>query len=199
MSSYQVSQSWLGRGNLPEQFRDKTKFLILLKAFVQELQAVSDVFEDLKTLRNFEDMEGAQLDGLGEIVGLKRLEISDYYEGASTDIYDDEYYRLFLIYKNILNNTKGRYSDIIKALKLMFNPQKINYSQTLSAPATLSINIQGDFTAVQQDLIQNARVVPALDGVKVQLSYSGTLFFGFGDLNSDAVGFGQGPFAHSVL
>jgi hypothetical protein len=199
MSAYDVLADWLSPGKIPEQFRNQPKFLSLINALANELQAVSVMQEDLKTLTDLKACVGAQLDGFGEIVVLRRVNMSEYYEGSNPAIFTDDYYKLFLIYKNILNNTKGTYKDITKSLRLMFNPQKIYYSQTLAAPATLSIVLSGEFNPVQIDLIQNANVVPAVDGVMVQLSYTGTVFFGFGDLNPNAVGFGKGPFAHSVL
>lgn len=199
MSVYSVLEKWLESGNIPHQFLDQPKLLILIKALAQEMQEVTIVFEDLNTKRHFDTAEGAQLDGLGNIVVLERNDVLKYYQGTSTEIYTDEYYKLFLKYKNIMNNASGTYRDIIKALKEIFNPQQIYYSQTPSAPATLSITISGEFTPAQEDLLLNALVIPVASGISIQLAYTGSLFFGFGDINPNSVGFGRGPFAHSIL
>lgn len=66
---------------LVEQFRGKPRIEALLKAIAAQVQHLEDVATDLRENRWLDSAEGAQLDGLGRILGLPR--------GA----WDDEQYR----------------------------------------------------------------------------------------------------------
>jgi len=66
-----------GLAQLVEQFRDAPNLGALLSAYMMQVQEIEDVLFDLIDLRLFLTAEGAQLDGIGAIVGESRSGNSD--------------------------------------------------------------------------------------------------------------------------
>ena len=67
-----ITKSFLDK--LPEQFKRKHNIDVLVRAFAAELEELVEVFRELETLRSIKTAFGRQLDGIGEIVNLSRVE-----------------------------------------------------------------------------------------------------------------------------
>lgn len=92
--------------NLLTQFKGQPNLEALVASFVSEAQALEFVFIDLALLRALANAEGAQLDGLGSIVGEDRLGRND------TD------YKAAIESRIRINRMNSRIEDVILAMKL---------------------------------------------------------------------------------
>jgi hypothetical protein len=113
--------------NLLTQFHGKPNMEAFVASFVQEVQALEYVFIDLALLRALSNAEGVQLDGLGDIVGEKRLGRVD----------DD--YRAAIEGKIRINRMHGRIEDVILGMKLTLDN---TYEITQLVDATMLVYMQ---------------------------------------------------------
>lgn len=114
---------------LVTQFRDKPRIKALLKAIAAQVQDVSDTADDLREKRWLDSAEGAQLDGLGRILGLAR--------GA----WDDDRYRAQLRVRIRILLADGTPENIIETLALLANGESVQLIETY--PAELRIVVGG--------------------------------------------------------
>jgi len=125
------------KADLAEQFKGKANIEDLVEGFGTELQQVYDFFEQLRQDRGVNTAIGKQLDGVGNIVDLSRMEAGKLAGNPIPfEVIDDETYRQYLIYKILKNSTNCTYPDIIKAFR-MFWDRPIYYSEDPEQPATM--------------------------------------------------------------
>lgn len=123
--------------DLLEQFKGKEKIEALVEVVGEQLQEVYDFYEQLRTQRDVHSAVGKQLDGVGDIAVLTRMEAGQLAGNPIPfDIIDDETYRLYLIYKILKNTCDCTYPNIIKAFK-MFWDRPLYYSEDPEQPATM--------------------------------------------------------------
>jgi len=127
---------------LVQQFKTKENFIQFIQALASECQVLEDVFKELYFERWLETCIGAQLDRIGEIVGLSR--------NGETD--DD--YRIDLKLQILINASKGEPEILITALKIFtrsthviiyeFFPGKCAgyFDNFLHYPANLDVKMQ---------------------------------------------------------
>lgn len=125
------------QGDLVEQFRGKANIEALIEVLGAELQQIYDFFQELRNDRGVNTAVGQQLDGIGNIVVLSRMEAGQLAGNPIPfDIMDDETYRQYLIYKILKNNCNCTYQEIINAFK-MFWDGPLYYSEDPEQPATM--------------------------------------------------------------
>lgn len=117
---------------LVQQFRGKPKIEALLQAIAAQTQALDDALEELRTERWIDSAEGAQLDGLGRILGLDR--------GA----WDDEEFRARLRVRIRVLLADGTPESIISTLALLAEGAPVQLVE--SFPAELRIVMGGPVT-----------------------------------------------------
>jgi hypothetical protein len=100
------------------QFRDSPKLNALLEAVVTEVQLGENVIFEVIAERLIAVAEGVNLDIIGRIVGLERLDVSD----------DDEYRELLLVQIRANNSDCGADDIIFIASELTGVP--VRYTQT---------------------------------------------------------------------
>lgn len=123
--------------DLLEQFKGKPVIDALMSAIGRQLNDVRQFYDDLKDRRGVQTAEGKQLDGVGNIAVLSRLEAGEMAcTNSSVYVLDDDTYRLFLIYKIWKNTNNCTYSDIAKAFR-MFWPKPLYYKEDPAEPATM--------------------------------------------------------------
>lgn len=91
---------------LVQQFKTKQNFINFIQALCSECQLLEQIFEQLYTECSIDTSIGAQLDGIGQIVGLNR-------NGES-----DDNYRLDLKLQILINASKGQPEILITALQI---------------------------------------------------------------------------------
>lgn len=95
-----------GLAQLVQQFQEQPKIRALLESWLGRLQEIEDAIEQLRTDRSLDTAEGVQLDGIGQILGLRR--------GGM----DDEEYRGRLRVQLRVLYGEGTPEDILGALAL---------------------------------------------------------------------------------
>jgi hypothetical protein len=124
----------------------------IVRVFVDQLQGVEDAVLDVKFLQQIDYAIGAQLDGLGELVGEPRLGRSD------ADYKPAIYFRMFL------NAGRGEPELLIAAIRTFTLSNHIEYAEMHPAKVLLSF----DGTLLHSDLqVQMQRLCPA--GVDLDL------------------------------
>lgn len=125
------------KDNLLEQFRGKPYIEALVEVIAEQFQDVFDFFDQLRTERDVKNAVGKQLDNVGDIVVLNRIEAAQLAgDPIPYDVLDDETYRQYLIYKILKNTCDCTYPEIIKAFK-MFWDRPLYYTEDPEQPATM--------------------------------------------------------------
>lgn len=156
------------RGDLVAQFKEKPVIDALVSAIGEQLNDVRRFYEDLRDRRGLQTSMGQQLDGVGDIVVLSRLEAGALAcINESVYVLDDESYRRYLIFKVWKNTNNCTYHDVIKALR-MFWPKPLYYREDPSEPATMVF--ETDMLSPEDDVpkLLNAPLIKAAGvGIKV--------------------------------
>jgi len=123
--------------DLVEQFRGKVNIESLMETIGVELQAVFDFYEQLRNERDVTTAVGKQLDGVGDIAVMTRMEAGQLSGNPiPIEVIEDDVYRQYLIYKILKNTCDCTYPDIIKAFR-MFWDRPLYYSEDPEQPATM--------------------------------------------------------------
>lgn len=125
------------KSDLVNQFHDQERINSLIEVMGRQLNDVFTFFADLKVMRFISTAEGQQIDRIGEIACLTRAEAGalECLEESNV-VLSDEKYRIWLIYKIWKNTNKCTYSDIMKALQMLWS-QPIYYGEDIEKPATM--------------------------------------------------------------
>lgn len=185
-------------GKLPEQFKRKNNIEVLVRAFAEELEEVGTVLHELEWLRSIRTAFGKQLDRAGEIVVLTRAESAGYAGLIDFDVIDDERYRLFLMYKALRNAGTCTFQELIEVCRLLYNVKLLYYWEFDDHPAHFHLMVGADFQDWMLKMLYNTSLTIKPGGVSVELKFFELEFFGFRDLNKEALGFGEGKFIHII-
>ncbi len=191
-----ITQSFLNK--LPEQFKRKNNIEVMIKAFAGELEGVEEAFKDLEDLRSLRTAFGKQLDGIGEIVVLTRAESTSYAGIVDFNVIDDERYRLFLMYKALRNANTCTFPELMEICRLLYNAKLLYYREFDSHPAHFQVMVGAVFDEWMLKMLNNTKLTVKPGGVSVDIKFFELEFFGFGDLNKEALGFGVGKFLHII-
>lgn len=128
--------------DLAEQFKDKATIEALNWTIGRQLNEVRQYFEDLRDKRGIDTAVGKQLDGVGDIVVLSRLEAGELAcINESAYVLDDEDYRAYLKFKVLKNTNACTYYDLIKGLAMLWNMSPIYYHEDPAFPATIILTM----------------------------------------------------------
>lgn len=122
------------RVEIPAQFKQHN-ILSLFESYDNRLREVEQVLEDIQFRTALNSAVGEQLDKIGCTVGLTRAEAVTIF-GANTDMTDD-IYRSYLRYKMYQNSSDCTYYNLIHAMKIVWDVEKIIYSENTLYPATI--------------------------------------------------------------
>lgn len=132
--------------DLVEQFRGKPNIEALMEVISIELQQVYDFYEQLRENRDVLSATGKQLDGVGDIVVLNRMEAGILAgDPIPFEVMEDDMYRQYLIFKILKNTCDCTYPDIIKAFRMFWN-RPLYYHEDPEQPATMIFDT-GEITA----------------------------------------------------
>ncbi|MDR1558708.1 MAG: DUF2612 domain-containing protein, partial [Clostridiales bacterium] len=124
--------------DLLEQFKGKPNIEILQKALARQLEEIYKFFNELNTLRWLQTAEGVQLDGIGDIVAMSRVEAMAVSNLIGQFVpMEDAVYRIYLAYKIHLNTNQTTYKDVYRAIKMFWDKSYLYYSEDLDWPATI--------------------------------------------------------------
>ena len=123
--------------DLVEQFKGKPNIEALMEVISTELQQVYDFYKQLRENRSVQSAVGKQLDGVGDIVVMTRMEAGILAGNPIPfEVIDDDMYRQYLIFKILKNTCDCTYPDIIKAFR-MFWDRPLYYREDPEQPATM--------------------------------------------------------------
>lgn len=123
--------------DLVEQFRGKANIEALVEVIGAQFQQVYDFYDQLRYNRDVYTATGKNLDGVGDIAVLTRMEAAQLAgDPIPFEVIDDERYRQYLIYKILKNTCDCTYPDIIKAFR-MFWDRPLYYTEDPAYPATM--------------------------------------------------------------
>lgn len=123
--------------DLVEQFRGKANIEALVEVIGAQFQQVYDFYDQLRYNRDVYTAVGKNLDGVGDIAVLTRMEAAQIAgDPIPFEVIDDERYRQYLIYKILKNTCDCTYPDIIKAFR-MFWDKPLYYTEDPAYPATM--------------------------------------------------------------
>ncbi len=206
---------WLG------QFQAKPRLEALVKALLKPAQGLQGALRDMYEQRWLDTAVGAQLDGIGEIVGLPRVIDEAVYVqffgflgqpniggfgqarlrraneravGGSTTLLDPEYRKL-LYWKIALNNGHGTTPEISSSLKPIFDVSRVVVQDAGNAKIRIWVSrIPGPNDPL---MINPHKWVPKAAGVGVQI-ISGSTEKPFGFRGQGFYGFGVGVLARRI-
>ncbi len=143
---------------IPMQFRNRTNWTKLLIVITKPFQEIEDAFQDLLTLRYLSSAQGAQLDILGELVGLKR-------KG-----FDDASYLIRLRAQVLLLRSSGTQPQILRILRAVISSPTYRYAPYY--PASFVIEALGPVTAAEATELGALVKAAKAAGVQGDLNYS---------------------------
>jgi len=165
-----------------EQYKESKTLSILMDALISQLQRVEDTFLDLQLKRFIPTAFGYTLDLMGGIVG------------ESRNFKNDNDYRTAILVRALINNGGGTPEDIISAIRILYAPKKIEYTEIY--PANFSLFIQKrKVTPPEIDLgLFNIRslvssIRPMGVGEFIVTAASGDNLFRFSDSTSESLNF----------
>lgn len=135
--------------DFPSQFRGKPKIEALCRCWDRQFEELLACFEQLRLLLDIERAQGVQLDHIGEIVVLSRADAGLLAAQAGNldfDVIDDERYRKYLKYKILANTSNATYKDIVTAVKMIWDVDKVSYNENLDGPASLTVSFPYHYT-----------------------------------------------------
>ncbi len=191
-----ITKSFLDK--LPEQFKRKHNIEVLVRAFAAEMEELVEVFKELETLRSLTKAYGKQLDGIGELVVLSRVESTAYAGVVDFSILDDTRYRLFLMYKALRNANMCTFPELMEICRLLYDAKLLYYREFDDHPAHFSVMVGADFQDWMMGMLNNVNLTVKPGGVSIELKFFELDFFGFSDLNKEAKGFGEAKFLHII-
>jgi len=187
---------------ITSQHQNKPKFIAWLEANLNTLDNGATLAGSLDTYFDLDTAVGAQLDILGDIVGVKRtvdFQPTSYYSTTvmgtavliePSPILSDNYYRLVIRAKILKNMWDGTTQGIYDMWNMLFDDSYIIIKD--NQDMSMTVIIMGLSSSLQKDLVANGYIIPKPQGVKVNYSYLTTPLFAFGINNSNLKGFNEG-------
>lgn len=130
--------------DLLEQFRNRKNITAICDAIDRQTKELADALTAIAFETDIDSAVGAQLDRIGNIVGLTRSEAGVLCgQTGYFDIVDDELYRKYLKYKAFRNSSDCTYQSLITAMRaILGGTAKINYEEDENFPATIILDIR---------------------------------------------------------
>jgi hypothetical protein len=130
------------RKDIIHQFKGKPKTDVMLRAFARQFDELHTFFYQLDFLRHLQNAQGVQLDGIGDIVVLSRVQAAqlENMRTGFTGVIDDEIYRMWLRYKIFLNTFDGTYKSFMQNIETFWDKTLLFYSENPERPATIFLD-----------------------------------------------------------
>lgn len=127
--------------DLLEQFKGKPNIDGVSAAVDRQIQELVDAYNQIQYETALYTAYGVQLDKIGDIVGLTRAEAGLLCgDTIYLDVLDDETYRKYLKYQAFKNSNDCTYYDLVKAMKMVWDVDEIDYIEDPDYPATIILS-----------------------------------------------------------
>jgi len=144
---------------LIDLFREKPLFLNLLSSYVEQTQELENEIFELRNAFWVDTAIGAQLDGIGQIVGITR-------EGAS-----DTVYRIRIKARILINLSSGTPNQILELVRALSPASAPDPTYTPWFPASFAIGVT-ELTLTEVAEISDAIIETTPLGVRSNFIYS---------------------------
>ena len=171
--------------HLLQQFKGLTNWPKVLTAFVEQIQDLENMFEDLISIPDLDTSTGEQLDVLGRIVGEAR-------QGRS-----DSDYLIGLRGRILVNKSEGTPVDIIELLTVISDGSSVELIEYFPAAYTARLNtaVASEDEAARFAVLLRAATVA---GVGTQLLYAGDVESTRFKFDTAGQGFDEGEYTGVV-
>lgn len=144
---------------LIQQYKGKTRIEGLIEAAVAGKQDLEDTATQLNTLRSVDTATGAQLDGIGEIVGVER-------EGGQSDAD----YRVRIKAQIGINLSQGQPERIISTFQVLKEAELVLLQQL--QPAAIGISSEATFVD-QEEVDEILEILESISPAGVRVDFIG--------------------------
>ncbi len=174
---------------ITSQYKGSVNFMATVDMLLQKMSDVEAVLGVMDREFDIDHAVGDQLDIIGEIIGVSRT-VEFQPSGGISPILNNETYRTLLKAQIIQNSWDGLLPSLYDAWKTVFPGGKIvvNDVQNMSAVIT----VQGTFSSIIVDLINNGYIVPRPQGVLYTYGYGDLPYFGYDQSDAFVGGYDAG-------
>lgn len=170
------------------QYREQPNFAAFVRAALEQVQSLEDVFFELIDERQLPVAVGAQLDVYGRIVGESRNGLSD------------DRYRTRILARLIVNRSRGRVSDLLAVARtLIGSVGSIRLTELFPGTFEMYFDTPLTLTTAQEAavMVRQAKAVGISAAVKYRTSSGARFKFGDGTTGSGR-GFSNGKLAGAL-
>lgn len=165
---------------LTSEYNQATNFHRWLLLILGILDDISNCLANIPIAFDLDFAIGAQLDILGQIIGVGRT-VSFQPSGGVSPTLDDDSYRILLKATVANNHWDGTIGSLYPIWNSLFPGGHITIIDNQNM--TANIIMTGGFTSIVQDLITNGLIVPRPQTVQYNYEFGTPPYFGF-DLNN---------------
>lgn len=135
----QTLDSWMR--DIPQQFQGQPNIEILVKAFSKQMDKVNQVLDDINSKTDLDNAYEVNLDNVGDILCMTRKDATEIVRKAETASLPDSLYRQVLRYQKLKASSECTYEDIMGAISLLWDTNKIQYTEKPERPATVLLEL----------------------------------------------------------
>lgn len=177
---------------ITSEYKNSPKFVAFLSAVIKMLEDASFCIDSMTGAFDIDLAFGAQLDVLGQIVGVSRI-VNFQPSGGASPILDDTTYRILLKATIANNQWDGTIGSLYPIWKQLFPSGNIVIIDNQNMTATLIMT--GAFSSILKDLISNGYIIPRPQAVLYTYDFGSLPLFGFDRDDSFIAGFDTGKWA----
>lgn len=177
---------------LTSEYKSSTKFIAWLTAVLQIANDISNCLASIGQAFDIDFAIGAQLDILGQIIGVSRT-VPFQPSMSVSPILNDDTYRILLKATIANNQWDGTIGSLYPIWSYLFPGGRIAIID--NQDMTANIVISGPFTSILQDLISNDMIVPRPQAVKYTYNFGSLPLFGFDRNDSFIAGWDTGKWS----
>lgn len=149
------------------EYRSAPKYQAMVQAVLKFGLEADEAAQAIVKQFDLEHAIGAQLDVLGEIVGVERL-LNFQPKSVASPILTDEMYRFVIRCKIVKNHWDGTLKSLYVQWAELFPEVKLLQIQDLQ-DMSFNIVVVGEFDELKKELISHGYVVPKPEGVRINL------------------------------
>lgn len=168
---------------ITSEYKEKPNFTAFLTAFLNPLDDVETCGKTVRQAFDIDNAVGAQLDILGQVLGVGRNVNFQPTTGSAT--MTDEYYRMCLKARIAINGWDGSREKLEEALENAFPDAVFIVSDNQDMSMDV-VYVTGTTDQYLLELLQNGYIIPKPAGVRINYSISTDIIFGW-NLENDAI------------
>lgn len=176
---------------LTSEYKSTVQFNAWMAAVLSIATDISNCLNSITEAFDLDFAVGAQLDILGQIVGVSRTVNFQPSDGVSP-VLDDTTYRILLKATIAQNQWDGTIGSLYPIWAQLFPSGQITIIDNQNMSATILLT--GVFSSIIEDLITNGMIVPRPQAVNYNFSFGERPFLGFDTNDAQISGFDLGHF-----